>query len=391
MTALRNENPTKGRRDFLKEMAAGGLFLLSPGFPFILPGGYQAATRHKKRLRTASAMSAAAAAFLQSLDPEQRAKALFAFDDRLRRDWNYRPRVGQEIRSAEKNEARLRFLATLPVPKGIAFRDMNPAQRRAAEDLMRTGLSGDGLDKAKRIMSLEPIVRELDRGYPVWDPEAYSFILFGQLGSNDPWAWCMEGHHLSLNFTLINNAQIASTPSFFGAVPAEVPHGPHKGMRVLAAEEDLGRALLKSLDDKQRSRAILSAHAPRDILSGVRQKMDPFNPAGVRAGTLGQRQAEMLMRLIKEHAMNMPADVAALRLDRMRASGFYNVHFAWAGGVEQGQPHYYRIHGPSFLIEYDNVQNNANHIHTVWRDFELDFGEDLLARHYRESHRHALA
>ncbi|MGA9773587.1 MAG: DUF3500 domain-containing protein [Blastocatellia bacterium] len=389
MRTPRKQEVLKDRRAFLKEfMATTGLFLVSPESS-LCSNLYQSASRRGRTSHSAAAMAAAATAFLQSLSAEQMATALFPFQDAQRRDWNYRPRVGDELRSKEKDEFRQQFLASLPRPKGIALKDMNPSQRRLAENLLSVGLSGHGLKKARGIISLEPIVKELDRGNPVWDPESYSFILFGHLPSKRPWAWSMEGHHLSLNFTVTNNDRVASTPSFFGAVPAEVPDGQHKGMRVLAAEEDMARMLLKSLDERQRAKAMISAFAPRDILSGVRRKMDPFTPAGIRAGLLSQQHAQMLMNLLKEYAASMPDDIAALRMSRIRAAGFNNVHFAWAGGIERGQPHYYRIHGPSFLIEYDNVQNNANHIHTVWREFELDFGEDLLARHYKEAHHSA--
>ena len=237
-------------------------------------------------------------------------------------------------------------------------------------------------------MSLDAILREMEQGKgPVRDPELYFLSIFGDARSSKPWGWRVEGHHVALNFTLLEGKAIASTPAFFGANPAEVLQGARKGLRALAPEEDLARSLIKSLDDKQRAQAVVSENAPSDILSTNLRKAEPLKPAGLQTSKLGQKQQEILMILLSEYASRHAPDIAAARLDRVRAAGLGNIFFAWAGGFEKGQAHYYRIQGPSFLVEYDNIQNNANHIHTVWRDFNSDFGADLLALHYKQDHR----
>jgi hypothetical protein len=311
-------------------------------------------------------MSAAADAFLNSLTPDQRAKATFAFEDEQRFDWHFIPRAR----------------------KGIPFKELDPAQRLLGNGLLGGGLGQRGLVRVTTIMSLDAILRELEQGRgPVRDPELYFISIFGDARSGKTWGWRVEGHHLSLNFTMLDGKSISSTPAFFGANPAEVLAGPRKGLRTLAPEEDLARLLIKSLDDAQRSQTVVTQNAPADIISTNLRKAEPLKPAGLQTNKLGQKQQEILMTLLEEYASRHAPDIAAVRLDKIRAAGLRNIHFAWAGGFEKGQAHYYRIQGPSFLVEYDNIQNNANHIHTVWRDFENDFGRDLLALHYKQDHR----
>jgi hypothetical protein len=311
-------------------------------------------------------MSAAADAFLNSLSSDQRARATFAFDDEQRLDWHFIPRAR----------------------KGIPFKDLDPAQRLLGSALLDAGLGQRGLIRVATIMSLEAILRELEQGKgPERNPELYFLSIFGDTRSGKAWGWRVEGHHVSLNFTLVAGKSISSTPAFLGSNPAEVLEGARKGLRALAPEEDLGRQLIKSLDDAQRPKAVVSPSAPSDILSTNLRRAEPLKPAGLPAGKLGQKQQEILMNLLNEYASRHAPDIAANRLDRVRAAGLGRIFFAWAGGFEKGQPHYYRIQGPSFLVEYDNIQNNANHIHTVWRDFNADFGADLLALHYKQGHR----
>lgn len=311
-------------------------------------------------------MRAAIGGLLNSLNSEQRDQANLSFDDENRLHWHY-----------------------VPMPReGISFKELDPTQRQFAHALLSASLSSRGLVKANAIISLEDVLREIEQGRgPMRDPELYYFALFGQPQPQKPWGWRIEGHHLSLNYAVINDVHVATTPCFFGANPGEVQHGPRRGLRVLAAEEDLARTLLKSLDDKQRVQAVISDSAPRDILSGNSRKAEAQQPAGIQASKLSGRQADILMSLLTEYVTRMPLDIAATRMEKLRAAGFGNIYFAWAGGPERGQPHYYRVQGGTFLLEYDNVQNNANHIHTVWRDFAGDFGLDLLAQHYQQRHR----
>ena len=358
-----NDKKADGRRAFLHSAlgVAGVSLLESPVFPMSHSQIHSTEAGH-----SATMMSEAAGAFINSLSPDQSAKATFAFEDEQRFDWHFIPRVR----------------------KGIPFKELDPSQRLLGNALLGAGLGQQGLIRAATIMSLDAILRELEQGKgPVRDPELYFLSIFGDARSTKPWGWRVEGHHVALNFTIVEGKTIASTPAFFGANPAEVLQGPRKGLRALAPEEDLARLLIKSLDDKQRAQAVVTEKAPSDILSTNLRKAEPLKPAGLQTGKLGQKQQEILMTLLGEYASRHAPDIAAARLDRVRAAGLGNIYFAWAGGFEKGQGHYYRIQGPSFLVEYDNVQNNANHIHTVWRDFNSDFGADLLAMHYKQDHR----
>jgi len=354
---------TEGRREFLQSTLgiAGVCLLESPAVAMKYSQAPANGSSH-----SASMMAGAADAFISSLSADQRAKATFAFEDEQRLDWHFIPRER----------------------KGIPFKQLDSAQRLLGSALMSAGLGQRGLIRAATIMSLDAILREMEQGKgPVRDPELYFLSIFGDARSNKPWGWRVEGHHVALNFTLLEGRHIASTPAFFGANPAEVLQGARKGLRALAPEEDLARLLIKSLDDRQRSQAVISESAPTDILSTNLRKAEALKPAGLQASRLGQKQQDILMALLSEYASRHAPDIAAIRLDKVRAAGLGSIFFAWAGGLEKGQPHYYRIQGPSFLVEYDNVQNNANHIHTVWRDFTADFGADLLAMHYKQDHR----
>ena len=359
---MKNSSNDPGRREFLlSTLGIAGVSLLeSPTIAMKYPNATTGNVSH-----SASMMSAAADAFISSLSADQRQKAIFAFEDEQRFDWHFVPRAR----------------------KGVPFKELDPVQRLLGNALMSAGLGQRGLIKTGTIMSLDAILRELEQGKgPVRDPELYFLSVFGDARSNKPWGWRVEGHHVALNFTL-SDGKIATTPAFLGANPAEVLQGGRKGLRALAPEEDLARLLIKSLDDKQRAQALVSQSAPADILSTNLRKAEPLKPAGLQAGKLGQKQQDMLMALLSEYASRHAPDIAADRMDRVRAANSANIHFAWAGGFDKGQAHYYRIQGPSFLVEYDNIQNNANHIHTVWRDFNSDFGADLLALHYKQDHR----
>jgi hypothetical protein len=310
-------------------------------------------------LRSADAMADGANRFLAALTPEQRTRTLFSIDDKERFHWGFTPRSR----------------------RGIPIKDLRPNQRRLAHDFLRSGLSQAGYRKASDVIRLESVLRELEG--PFRDSELYFFSVFGKPSEGSAWGWRVEGHHLSLNFTVGAGSEVATAPSFFGANPATVEGGALAGLRALAGEEDRARELLLSLDEKQRARALFTRTAPADILTGDAEKVDPQAPAGIPARDLAPQQRERLQKLLDEYLGRMPADVAAERLERLRSEGLEKIFFAWAGGAAPAQPHYYRLQGPTFLVEYDNTQNRANHIHTVWRDFEGDFGRDLLREHYR--------
>lgn len=316
--------------------------------------------------RSAAAMATAAGQFLDSLTPAQRAKAAFAFnsDDRLR--WHFVP-----------NEMFPR--------KGLMIKDMTEPQRRLAHDLLRTGLSARGYSKVTSIIQLEDVLKVIEAGgrFPR-DKEDYLFSVFGTPGPKGAWGWRVEGHHISIRFTIADGAatsQIASSPMFLGSNPAEVRTGDQKGTRVLGEEEDAGRTLVQSLSADQLKAAVINATAPNDILTMNRNDITPLPDEGILYSALQPVQQGLLRKIVEAYANTMAADVAAARIKVATGAGLDKLRFAWAGSTEKGQKHYYRIQGPTFLIEFDNTQNDGNHVHSVWRDFGGDFGRDILREH----------
>jgi hypothetical protein len=317
-----------------------------------------------ERTDSAVTMSYAAKAYLNALSPELRAKTSFPLDTDERMNWHFVP--------LER--------------KGVALREMNSAQKHLAEALLSAGLSQQGIIKAHTIMSLDQVLKDMEKGTgPERDPEKYYVSVFGEPSEQGTWGYRFEGHHISLNFTVVNG-RIASSPSFFGDNPAEVREGPRAGLRALMREEDLGRALIHSLDESQRAIAIVDKTAPKDIITfDSRKAALNGQPNGLPFSKMNAKQKEALTALVGEYAGNFPPQIAEFRMDQYRKNQA-SLHFAWAGGIEKGQPHYYRVQTPAFLIEFDDTQNNANHIHSVWRDMTGDdFGEDLLLKHYQET------
>jgi len=330
--------------------------------------------------RSSTSMAAAGSKFLASLTPEQRQQATFAFDSDERMHWHFIP------------------TETFP-RKGLLVRNMTEPQRAAARDLLKTGLSQRGYLTVSSIMDLEAVLKALEAaqratapprtdGRPAGpplerDPEKYFFSVFGTPSTKDTWGWRVEGHHVSLHFTVVNGSLVAGAPTFFGSNPAEVREGPKKGLRILGAEEDAARALLQSLDAAQRTKAIFDAKAPSDMLTMANVNITPLPPAGIGADALTAAQRDLLMKLVDVYVGAMAPDIAADRMERLKKAGIEKITFAWAGETERGKKHYYRMQGPTFLVEYDNTQNDGNHIHSVWRDFNGDFGRDLLREHLK--------
>ena len=316
-------------------------------------------------------MAEAATAWLASLGSEQRAQASFPFSGDERYQWSYTP--------GGRN--------------GLTLQAMTAAQRRAALRLFDAGLSARGAASAQEIIAHESILRETERieqrhSVDDRDPELYYFSVFGTPGGAEPWGWRANGHHLALSFTVVGDALVSPTPLFFGANPAEVQHGPAHGLRILAAEEDLARALLGSLAAEQTRLAIVDPVAPDDILTKNYRVVDPLAiPRGIAYAALSGVQRGQLVSLIRHYIERTANELSAQTWARIELAGLDEVTFAWAGAVERGQGHYYAVKGPTFLIEYDNTQNNANHIHSVWRDITQDWGEDVLAQHYARAHR----
>lgn len=287
------------------------------------------------------------------------------------------------------NEQRLNLKYT-PGPRvGLPLRAMEKHQRDLAYAMMAATLSQRGLIKATTIMSLEPILRQLETGLNNGidrDPELYYFSVFGEPSTTGTWGWKAEGHHVSVNIAIKGGTVVGSTPMFFGSNPAEVKEGPRKGLRVLAREEDLARELLMALDAAQKKAAIIQATAPREIITAENREPKIGAPVGLPVPKMNPKQVEILTALLQEYAYRMSPDIAEITMNDVRKDGIDKIFFAWAGSEKRGEPHYYRVQGPSFVIEYDNTQNNANHIHSVWRDLENDFGIDALREHYRTAH-----
>lgn len=320
-----------------------------------------------QRVVAASGIESAATEFLSSLTVEQRAHTTFDFDDVERETWHYTP--------VTRN--------------GLARRDMDEAQAEASERLMATFLSKTGLHKARAIMGHEAILGRAEAGEGTLrfdrDTGLYFFSVFGAPDSHEPWGWQVDGHHLSLNFTLRDGLK-SCTPSFFGANPAEVLSGPQRGLRILKDEEDLARELLLNLSPESRQLATIYPVAPADIITRASIRAEIGQPVGLRTGAMTGYQRDLLVRLIKLYIDKMSDDTARTAYRKIEDEGIDNILFGWAGSEHRGQGHYYRLHGPSFLVEYDNTQNGANHIHSVWRDIANDFGVDTLLSHYQEHH-----
>ena len=315
---------------------------------------------------TARRMTEAAARFLETLDAEREALVSFPFDSDVRQDWHYVPR------------SRV----------GLSRGRMDGAQLESAHALMATGLSAVGARKAEQIIRHETILGRMEgvAAQFLRDPGLYFFNLFGRPGGDAPWGWRVEGHHLSLNYTFDGGELRSPTPSFFGANPAEVPHGPEKGLRILEMEEELGRDLFMSLDAEQRARAVVYQDAPRDMITRADREVALGDPAGLPASAMTADQRERLMALVGVYVEKNSDELRERTLRKIEADGVDGIFFAWAGGQRRFEGHYYRLHGPSFFVEYDNVQNGANHIHSVWRDIDADFGRDLLREHYDHAH-----
>ena len=293
---------------------------------------------------------------LRTLTPDQKNKILFPFSSEERFTWDYRP-----------------------VPrKGLAVREMDAYQKNLAHALLAAGLSQRGYIKASTIMSIEDVLKTIEKDSGERrNPEKYYFSFFGEPTTNGTWALRVDGHHLSLNYTIVDGRIVAS-PTFMGSNPHEVRIEPRSGLRVLKAEEDIGREMIQSLTPDQKAVAIVNKEAYKDIITDNKKRAEMLNqPNGLAVSKLNAKQRAILDRLIAEYANNLPEDMAAARLEEAKKM-VGQMYFAWAGVEEKGGPHYYRIQTPTFIIEYDNTQDKANHVHSVWREFNGDFGLDLL-------------
>ncbi|MEZ4710831.1 MAG: DUF3500 domain-containing protein [Caldilineaceae bacterium] len=361
---------------------------------------------------TVQRMGEAAANFLAGLSTDQRAKAQIDFADQTERTtWHYTPTPRQ----------------------GLPFTEMDRQQQRLAQRLIMSGLSREGYNVATTIMGIETLL-DAKEGFTtgLWwrDSRLYYVTVFGEPDGQKPWGWRFEGHHISLNFTIVGGQIVSPTPTFFGSNPAASPLMGGQLLRPLAGIEDLARQLMHALSAEQQAAALLSTKAPPDIVTlnrpaviagslpaqtpgvddnlavaaqfrtierliedrGITQaELEAVRlngPKGVAAASMSSAQREILHALIADYIHFMPDELAEIEMQKLHAQGVDQIHFAWAGGLERGDGHYYRMQGTRFLVEYDNTQNDANHIHAVWRDAQNDFGADLIAQHYQASHHH---
>ncbi len=320
-------------------------------------------THYHEHISATAEMAEACRKWVDSLNPEQKAKATYHYLDGERQFWYYPPLNRH----------------------GLPLRDMTQEQRKLAFGIMESSLDSQAYQQAKAIIDHELILGPLEkeRGIETFvrDPELYYWTVFGEPGGEDPWGWRAEGHHVSLHFSLWGDEVTAVTPFFFGANPAEVPHGPEQGKRILGDREDLAIELMATMTDEQRAKAIIHENAPWDILTYNTTKAPVHQGEGLSAAEMSGEQKEILLALITEYVNQVRTDVAHERLEAIKENGLDHFRLVWAGATDRSRDHYYRIHGGNFLIEFDNIQDGANHIHSVWRDVENDFANDVLRDH----------
>lgn len=322
-------------------------------------------------------MRAATLAFLDGLTPNLRDMAMFDFENGERQQWSNVP-------------------YTMFDREGVSIGEMTSEQRVLAHQLLQSALTGQGYLKTTGIMHLDEILIALanarGRDDPPFGLDYYWIGVFGDPADDKVWGWQLDGHHLALNFTVVGD-KVSATPAFMGSDPAEIRDGPHAGWRVLSDEDDLGRALLESLDDKQRDKALLSGEGPRDIFAGAGNRDRISSISGLSASEMTPEQRALLVRLVFVYVQNVRPGLVAGEKAQLWIDGIEALHFAWMGS-EIAKPYYYRIHGPSLWIEFDNSYppgskaGPINHIHTIWRNPVNDYGEDLLRAHYETSPHH---
>jgi len=316
-------------------------------------------------------MAKAANTLLASLDAKQKVQATFKFTGEERTYWHFIP--AEMLKGGGR--------------KGLQIKQMNSKQRELTHALLKTVLSESGHTKVKNIMFLEDILFVLEdknRRF-VRDSEAYHILVFGKPDNKGAWGWRFEGHHVSLNYTIVNG-KLSVVPSFWASNPAVADFGPGRKLIALEVEEFAARELRNSLTTEQAKKAVIAKKAPRDILTAALPEAKAIKTSGIAYRDLNKNQQAQLTKLIKEYINRHRAVVAKEDLAKIEKVGLEKIYFSWAGSTKQFEPHYYRIQGPTFLLEYANTQNGANHIHATWRDFNGDFGRDVLREHIRKDH-----
>lgn len=321
-----------------------------------------------QKLNGSESNGAKAIGFINSLNKGQKKKVLYGFDELNRYEWHY-------------------FPASMIARSGIAVKDLESTQKERLNYLLQAFLSKEGYDKTKSIMGLENLLYELEPNNESRVSENYLVAIYGTPAKDSVWGWKFSGHHLALNFTVVKD-KIAFAPFFFGANPATVKEGSGKGFRAIKEEEDLGFELVNMLTQQQKQKAIFQLDAFADIVTTNTAEVAPLKPVGILASDMTHEQNKVLNKLLVAYLSSMPPAIANTRMKKIATEDMNTLRFGWAGGTIAGKPHYYRVQGKTFLIEFDNTQNKANHIHSVWRDFNGDYGLDLLKEHYHNSQHH---
>ena len=306
-------------------------------------------------------VEAAARAFLASLSPAQRARASFPFGGAERTRWHW----------------------TVPtsVPRnGLPLGQMSIRQRRVARALLRASTSRAGYGKALDIMSLQGVLQRMTTGInDPFDADRYFVSVFGRPGDR-PWGWRLEGHHLSRNFTIVGDI-LVTEPFFLGAWPTRAGTAYRtivRGERAMRREEDAAREIVLSLDGRLRRRVVFSSESLTDHVTQNAVRVTPLDPVGVLARDLPSAAQRRVLEIVRTYIANHPPATARRVLDRVERAGMARIRFGWAGSLRPGRSHYYRLQGPTFLLEFDNSRNSGTHIHSVWRDFERDYGRHQL-------------
>lgn len=317
-------------------------------------------------------ISAAAKDFIATLDASQKEVTLFPFDSEERYKFAYFP---------------------IDDRKGIPLDKMSEDQKKLAMKMLSTCLADNTVKKINDIIELENILKVIENRKPddhFRDPGKYHVAIFGTPGDTTIWGWRFEGHHVSFHFSAKDNSLVAGTPGFLGSNPAIVQEGAQKGKEILKSEKEMAVRLLKSFSQEQMKKVMLQTDAPGDIITRIDRKAMIKDPGGITFGEMNDKQRENFLQLIRLYVMRYKKDFADKMLKDIRDAGLDKLRFAWAGHTETGigHPHYYRIVGPTIIIEYDNTQNNANHVHTVVRDLVNDYGGDQLLDHYKKGHHH---
>ena len=337
-----------------KKLALSGLVALAMGAILI--------ARSTQEQPSGAKMAKAAQAFLENLSEEQGQQATFDFDSEERLNWHFIPRER----------------------KGLPIKDLKDDDKTRAFELIKTGLSEAGYSQALDVMALEEVLYLLEEGDRAErrarrDPQKYYISIFGEPSNTGNWGWRVEGHHLSLNYTIESGKVVSSTPEFFGANPGLIDAGPGRSIRVLGPEEDLARQILKLCNEEQQSLAWRDKKAPDDLRGGGVAQPIVTQPVGLKVSQMSEDQQKLVRELLAEYLKNMPADVVKERRARINQAGMENIYFAWWGSSEKNERHYYVVQGDTFIIEYNNTQNSANHVHSFWRNIDGDFNEKRQA------------